>query len=373
MKMKRLIPLAVLAAISCGGEDAAPGEQDVNEAPVTLLGNTEIIPTYTVIADARDGLDVPRDLGFHPERIGELWIVNRADDSVVIVSDATQNHSDIFKLIDGYALHFMEEVSSIAFGAKTFQDDYTFGTCQETENTYNGQSPPDFFMGPSLWSADLSVFAVENPIGLGSHLDMLHHSPNCMGIAHERENVYWVFDGHHGQIVRYDFQEDHGAGYDDHSDGIITFLETPKVSRVPDVPSHLVLDHARDTLYVADTGKARILAVDTVAREYVRRIPPIERGTVVEEWDAPWTELIPASSGLLEAPSGIALHDDILYVGDNATGDILAFDLGGETPGELLARLPTGVEPGDLMGLEVGPDERLYIVDASGLVMRLEK
>ena len=80
------------------------------------------------------------------------------------------------------------------------------------------------------------------PVDLGSHYDMLHESPLCMGIAWEKDNVYWVFDGHNQSIARYDFQEDHGMGFDDHSDGIIGKYVTGEIQREPDIPSHLHLE-----------------------------------------------------------------------------------------------------------------------------------
>ena len=62
------------------------------------------------------------------------------------------------------------------------------------------------------------------------HTDMLHESPLCMGIAHDHaavsrgpqggtgyRNVYWAFDGGHRQLVRFDFESDHGPGSIDHS------------------------------------------------------------------------------------------------------------------------------------------------------------
>src|SRR5690606_29829533 len=120
-----------------------------------------------------------------------------------IVWDVTGDATLWEHRIDGYALHFMEEVSSISFGAKNFDGDYTFGTCQESANTYNDQYEANYFMGPALWSAHPDVFAMSNPYGLGAHLDMLHESPYCMGIAHEVDNVYWVFDGYNSRLVRY--------------------------------------------------------------------------------------------------------------------------------------------------------------------------
>jgi hypothetical protein len=325
----------------------------------TLLGNGAVMELQT-IADEDDGLQVPRDLAFHPGREGELWIVNRADDSVTIVFDATGAAERTEHRIDAYALHFMEEVSSIAMGADTYRGDYTFGTCQESRNTYNHQTHGNDFMGPALWSTRLDVFAVANPIGLGSHIDMLHESPLCMGIAHEKDNVYWVFDGLHSMIARYDFQRDHDAGYDDHSDGLIRFYDEPELERVEDVPGHMVMDQASGTLYVADTGNGRVIAFDTASGSRAGARRAVEPGTKVDLWrGATWREVV--VPGTVSRPSGLALHEGLLYVGDNQTGVIHAFD----TAGQELDQLETGTGTG-LMGIEVGPDGRLYAADAEG-------
>src|SRR5262245_27322978 len=132
--LSRCSLVLLLLAAACGpaGETdgpSDPGKQDPGdkepEVVETLLGDVTLAPRLTVIADSDDGLNVPRDLSFHPET-GQLWVVNRADDSVVIVTDPTGAAERTTKLIDGYALHFMEEVSSVAFGAKNFDDDYSF-------------------------------------------------------------------------------------------------------------------------------------------------------------------------------------------------------------------------------------------------------
>lgn len=359
-----------VSLMACGGGEEEP---EPSTGSNTLLGDVRA-PKFTTIASVNEGLRGPRDLGFHPER-GELWIVNRIDESMVIVFGATGDNPTSEKRLDPARNHFHAKVSSIAFGAKTFRGDYTFATCQESENTYGDTVEPNFFMGPSLWSARLDVYAKvdEAGLGLGSHLDMLHHSPNCMGIAHETENVFWVFDGYNGQIVRYGFQEDHGPGFDDHSDGLIYFLDEPKVRRVENIPSHMVIDKETRQLYVADTGNSRVLRIDIDQRRLLRSIPPKEIGTVVEEYTSiDWDVVVPP--GTLARPSGIAVHDGILYVGDNANGTIHAFGLGGEyAEGEEIDVLDTGIDENYLMGIEVGPDERLYITDFSGRILRIEK
>jgi glucose/arabinose dehydrogenase len=61
----------------------------------------------------------------------------------------------------------------------------------------------------------------------------------------------------------------------------------------------------------------------------------------------------------LGEPSGIELHEGRLFVGDHASGDIVAFDLEGHE----LARAATGAS--GLAGLAVGPDGKLWFVDSA--------
>ena len=107
----------------------------------------------TEIASTSDDLDVPRDLEFHPSpsRQDELWIVNRATDSVTIVHNAGQSNQLSEHRLDSNRNHFMEEVSAIAFGDWHEEFDYQFATAQESRNTYNGRGDPNDFMGPALW------------------------------------------------------------------------------------------------------------------------------------------------------------------------------------------------------------------------------
>ena len=102
----------------------------------------------TEIASVSDNLDVPRDLEFHPSpsRQNELWVVNRATDSVTIVHNAGQLNQLSEHRLDSNRNHFMEEVSAIAFGDWHEEFDYQFATAQESRNTYNGQGNPNNFM-----------------------------------------------------------------------------------------------------------------------------------------------------------------------------------------------------------------------------------
>ena len=324
--------------------------------------------TFDVVVDSSDGLAVPRDLAFNPEVPGELWIPNRDDDSMTIVFDAGTADQSSTNIVDPYAVHFMPAASSIAFGKPEH-----FGTCQESRNTYGGTSRPNDFMGPTLWSSDLEIFGQSNPeaveyltkqwgfyADLGSHLDMLHESPNCMGIAWDVDNVYWVFDGKNAAIVRYDFVDDHGPGYDDHSDGIISRYVEGEVSRVEEVPSHLELDRETGLLYIADTGNNRVAVLDTLTGTEGGKIKVAEPGTDHHSMDDAerWT-LVEGGALGMGRPSGLALHEGVLYVGDHATGNLFALDA--ET-GEMIDWLPTGLT--GLMGLEVVSAEEIWMVDA---------
>ena len=233
-----------------------------------------------------------------------------------------------------------------------------FATCADSRDEWNeGPLPkPDDFMGPTLWTSDLSIFAkvgqaFPKPSGApeGSHLDMLHESPHCVGIAHERDNVYWVFDGLNGNVVRYDFQKDHGPGGASHADGIVRRYPETKVKRIEGVVGHVIIDGT--SLYVADTGGGRVLRVDLTTGSVNGKLPPEELLAEYTKVEGVKVEVL--ASGLRE-PSGIAVHDGRVYVGEHATGDIVV--IGGE-------RIATGAK--GLAGLAF-QNQKLFFVDEVG-------
>lgn len=384
--MRGLLATIILASCTSGQDT---GEVQAPTFGVFETGGTLTVAdvNVTVIGTDADGLNVPRDLDFNPDVENELWVVNQEDDSVSIFRGAGTDAQESEHIVDPYALHFMDEVSSIAFGGVTYDKSThrTFGTCQESRNTYNGYSRPNDFMGPTLWSADPDIFGISNPdaidfltdlfgfyADLGSHLDMLHESPLCMGIAWDTENVYWVFDGSAGNIVRYDFAEDHDVGYDDHSDGIISRYVDTDVSRVENVASHMVLDQNTGLLYTVDTGNNRITVLDTSTGEKGDRLSPVERGTDYHEWvGATYSTLISGSDvDGMDLPSGIALVEDHLLVTDNQTGNLFAFTL----DGELLGTIDLERESGGLMGVVARGLADIWVVDAlSNEVIRIQE
>lgn len=247
----------------------------------------------------------------------------------------------------------MHNVSSLAMG-----DNEALATSQESRN--EGDNSNDF-MGPALWPSDYDIFGVVNqgpPSQLGgSHLDMLHQSPLSMGIAHDAGNAYWVFDGLNGHVVYYDFQDDHGPGHDDHSDGIVRRYPEASLTRVAEVPGHLEKDHSTGWLYMADTGRGRIIRLDTDSGRIGRQL--FSQTERLEEFvSMTGVDVETVVDRGLEAPSGLALKDRRIFVSDNDTGVIHAFDYDGEEIGTL----DTGSR--SIMGLSFGPDGKLWYVDA---------
>ncbi len=354
---------------STTGATTSPEQPTTTDEPTGTTGEPSVIPefgrTFTVIGTAEHGLDVVRDLEFNPAFPEQLWTYNMLSHGTVIFFHAGTDKQTSEVRIDRYGEHFMAFVSSAAF-----TDDNRFATCQESRDEWNGgPQQPDDFMGPTLWPADLAVFAKvgqEFPAGAqeGSHLDMLHQSPLCMGIAHDRDNVFWAFDGDRGNIVRYDFQADHGPGGGDHSDGIITRYIDATVTRLPNIPGHMELDHATGLLYIADPGGGRIMRLDTSTGT--------DTGPLSGEWDgAVYTGFEGADYQLLvdglDEPSGLALHKDRLFVAEHGTGDLIAYDLDGAE----LERLPTPAKR--IMGITFGPAGDLWYADAgANQVVRID-
>jgi hypothetical protein len=340
------------------------------QPPTAWEDGADVSADLELIADRDDGLRTPQALAFDPEHPGRLWTVNRSDDSVTLVFDAGEPDQTTEHIVDPYALHFMEKVSSISFGQPG-----TFGTCQDSRNTYNGAARGDLFTGPTLWSADLDIFGKSNPeaveflsdtfgmpIDLGSHLDMLHESPDCMGIAWDTGNAYFVFDGYDGAIVRYDFQTDHGVGYDDHSDGIIARYASGEVRRVKGTVSHLARDHDSEFLYIADTGNNRVATLNVREGRRGGNLGVREAGTDhFEMVDVGLETLIEGSKHDLVRPAGLALIDGFLVLTDAGAGTIVIFELDGRH----VATLDTGLGPDHLAGITGDTLDDLWFVDAA--------
>lgn len=374
-----------MAALLAAGISGCSGESPAG-APTPLgdghqLGTGDGSPgSVTLVSIYRS--DTPRqatDLAFHPLR-SELWVLLRefvdgppctqaerhgCDElrgSVAIVSGAGgANPTAVWKQ-DANAWHFMRTPAGIDFGG-----DGTFATCSEAR-TGNYDDETSDYNGPTLWSSDPAIFTIQPPGLNGSHLDMLHETPYCMGIGHERANVYWTFNGKLGALDRYDFAKPHAPGESDHSDGQLQRWVEGSLARKPGVPSHLAYEAESARVYVADTGHGRVVALDTMSGAPGADIITAEiMASAKSVAGARLIEIVPP--GVLEAPSGLELKDKVLFVTDNATSRIYAFDLDGKP----LRTLDTGLPAGSLAGIAIGPDDRIYIVDlAQAQVRRIE-
>ncbi|MBT6434677.1 MAG: hypothetical protein HOK28_16385 [Deltaproteobacteria bacterium] len=321
--------------------------------------NTTTAVQLTVVGTSADGLNVPRDLEFHPNVPGQLWVVNRGDESIVIYSDMGQATQSDQKKKAGFAeagQHFLAQPAAISFGANG-----NFSTIHETDQLTQGAATPEDFMGPTMWTSDLAFFNA----GHSGHLDMMHNTPLGMGIAWETGNVYWVFDGYHSSITRYDFVDDHGLGGSDHSDGIVSRYVQGNVKRSADIVSHMEIDHATGLLYIADTGNNRIAVLDTKTGTKGSNLTDLNYDC--SEYICPdyhyvdgvnFSELISGTDQGMSKPSGLALHGDHVYVSDFATGMIYGFT----KEGKLLDWLDTG-RPNALSGMDFDSDGSLYVTD----------
>ncbi|MFO0646464.1 MAG: hypothetical protein U0326_09520 [Polyangiales bacterium] len=334
--------------------DAAPPP-----APELGVGHTPDAVTLTAVIE---GLAGPTAIAFNPDAPTQFWVTNRDNDSLTIVDTAGQTPATPLRIRDRSA-HFLIYPSSIAFSS-----DQTVGTCQESENDYRGRSAPNEFMGPVISPTDLA--AIRNT-PTNAHFDMVHHSPLCMGIANVAPREFWVFNGQSGSIDKYLFHEWHAPGAMDHADGETWRFADGQLSRVETVPSHMVFDASSGMLYVADTGNSRIVRLDTrveTTADMPRLRTPIRETPLYGVPDSNVEEVVGAA-GELRQPSGLALRDGLLYVGDYANARISAFRLSGER----VNWLDTGLGENTLTGIAFGPDGRLFAVDrAHNRVVRVD-
>jgi hypothetical protein len=326
--------------------------------------------TPIVIASGANQVNLPQDLDFKPNT-NELWIANYGNtnggSNVIIYNAGLPNQSSQYRK-DTHTAHFMRFPSAIAFG-----DDGKWACVSEIQST---GGPTSTFMGPALWTSDTAIHARVfqnnwlNGFPLGSHYDMLHQSPFAMGIAHDSAMAYWVNDGHNGNICLYDYVQHHGPGYDNHSAGKIWRYTDVTVTRVPNVPSHMILDKVNNWLYFIDGGPKKIkrmnvnsgvitgnLTTPASGQEPLASYKKVE-GAIVEELDT-----------LITQPCGIDYYNDRLVVSDHTTGDIYIYNTSGTFT--LMGTIVTGL-PG-IMGVKVGPDGHIWCVNKTGnAVYRLD-
>ena len=358
-------------------------------APASVVGDTngsdnsytnystidaEYVPQFgfsfveVIISDTSDNISSPTDLEFHPGRVNELWVANKATDSITIVHNTGLDNQTSETRLDVNRNHFLEEVSAISFGSYHPEFDWQWGSAQESLNTYNGQGNPNYFMGPALWPSSLDHFAVENQNNedglLGSHIDMLHESPYGVGIAHDYDNVYWYNDGYYGELVRYDFMMDHDTGGHNHSDGVVQRYSEIQLNHSYGTPGHMVLDKETDILYISDAGGDRVIWVNTNDTTYQTenimndssRLEPLSEYSRISGVE--WGVLIDG----VNRPSGIALDGNQLFVSLNEDNSIVSYNLNSDGKSAVEVAI-INTSASSIMGIEIGPKGHLFYVD----------
>ncbi|MDC3247195.1 hypothetical protein OAU60_02175 [Euryarchaeota archaeon] len=351
---------------------------DTNESDNTYTNystiDAEYVPQFgfsfveVIISDISDNISSPTDLEFHPGRVNELWVANKATDSITIVHNTGLDNQTSETRLDVNRNHFLEEVSAISFGSYHPEFDWQWGSAQESLNTYNGQGNPNYFMGPALWPSSLDHFAVENQNNedglLGSHIDMLHESPYGVGIAHDYDNVYWYNDGYYGELVRYDFMMDHDTGGHNHSDGVVHRYSEIQLNHSYGTPGHMVLDKETDILYISDAGGDRVIWVNTDDTTYQTEniMNDSSRLETLSEYSrisgVEWGVLIEG----LNRPSGIALDGDQLFVSLNEDNSIVSYNLNSDGKSAVEVAI-INTSASSIMGIEIGPKGHLFYVD----------
>jgi hypothetical protein len=208
-----------------------------------------------------------------------------------------------------------------------------------------------------------------------------------MGIAHDDgaqpwmsssnvtfKNVYWTYDGGSSQLVRFDFRSDHGPGSMDHSFAEVRRYTGLKLSRVPDVPSHMVVDPESRTMFVCDTGADRVLAVEVDSGSYgydAKTEFPIYSSPSDNFVYSVWHGLAWTVVASVPRPSGVVASRDgaFVYISSYSEGSIYALSRSTKQVVQIVA----SATPAGLTGLALDATGVLwYTNQESGAIGRID-
>ena len=335
--------------------------------PNRIQEYVDSLVTFTTVATGQWGLDNPVDLAWHSE-LGrdELWILNQRDSTiggatVTYISPEEDNLSPEWRE-DDFALDYMQVPTAMAFNEN--------GEWASTSGVKDVNQMGGTFAGPTVWSGNLDVHG-DASNGEGSHLDDLQDNPYAMGVAYERENVFWVYDGWHGHIVRNDFSALHGVGGNYHEDARVSrYTSLGLDSGVHEIPCHMAMAEDRQTLYYVDNPNGKLMRFDTHSGIEMGPYPMINENLASNFQIGFVTPEVLADSGLV-SPTGLALNNKFALVTDDANGDIIIYNLD-SVPGQMeVARLHTGTA--GIRGLEIGPEGKIwYVTGEDNRLMRVD-
>jgi len=284
------------------------------------------------------GIATPRDIRLRPGS-DELWVALEDNDSMLIITlDSDNSVAEAEELHDVLGYHYMDQVSSLSFT----DDGAWFGTCQESNNNYNDMSwDGNGFMGPSLWKTvdytkvnqDNGMWASEGDVSkYGSHYDMNHEAPYCVGIEWWENNRYFAIDGSgdfDSNFMMFDFMEDHGPGGNDHSDAVVWRYEGETFTRVDRVSSQMRIA-ANGWLYIADTGANRVVRFQVGSGSTGNNLPysqwPENLGAYKYVRQAVFETVV---SDFTEPSAMAMVGDSHFIVGSHNSGLIAMYDLDG--------------------------------------------
>lgn len=188
-----------------------------------------------------------------------------------------------------------------------------------------------------------------------------------MGIAAETDNIFWIFDGFNGNLVRYDFVDDHGPGNDFHGDALIHRYADVNLEKNGSLPGHMVLDDAKKWLYIVNGGNNRIIRVNIQSGNKKKDLNLINE-PLTEYWEMENTEVEVLDIPGIVNPAGIDIKDSRLFISDYESGDIIAFDVNQK---KTIGRISTGKK--GVLGIKIDPQGKLWFVNAlTNEVIRVE-